>query len=441
MTHGDSSLPPLSDQEFAIRLDRLGPFERQPLLAVAVSGGADSLALTLLADRWARGRGGAVVALTVDHRLRPEAAAEARQVGRWLKPRGIRHRILTWAGPHPRSGLQAAARAARYRLLEGWCAAAGCLHLLTAHHQADQAETFWLRLARGSGVDGLAGMAASTPRPACRVLRPLLDVPPARLRAVLQAADQRWIEDPSNENVDYARVRLRGARALLAAEGLGAERLAATVARLGRARLALESATGALLARAVRLHPAGFAWLDGAALATAPEELGLRALAAVVTTVGGGEYPPRLLRLERLYRDILAATLGQGRTLGGCRLLPRREGVLVCREPAALAAPVAIRPGAIVIWDGRFEARLAPDAPTGLRLGALGEDVQQLPDKLRAFLAPLPAAARAGLPVLRRGRRLAALPVADGLTGTRNAIIGLRFRPRRLISPPGFTVV
>ncbi|HTZ76767.1 MAG TPA: tRNA lysidine(34) synthetase TilS [Stellaceae bacterium] len=441
MSLGDKTQPPLDDDEFEVRLGRLGPFERRPLLAVAVSGGADSLALALLADRWARHRGGRSVALTVDHRLRAEATAEARQVGRWLKRHGVPHRVLTWEGPHPFRGIQAAARAARYALLEDWCEAQGCLHLLVAHHQADQAETFWLRLARGSGVDGLAGMPAVAPRRACRILRPLLEVPPARLRATLQAVGQPWVEDPSNDNPEYARVRLRRSAPLLQAEGLGAERLAATIARLGRARQALETATGELLARAARPHPAGFVWLDAGALAAAPAELGLRALAAVISTIGGEDYPPRLVRLERLYRDILEAGLGQGRTLGGCRVLLRREGVLICREPAALQPPVAAPPGEAVTWDGRFRARLAAKAPKGLTLGALGDDALHLPPALRVRLEALPVAARPALPVLRRGRRLAAVPLSNEEANTRNAIIGLWFRPLRPISPVGFTVV
>src|SRR5215472_14255742 len=137
---GNNSATPLSDEELAVRLDRLGAFERRPRLAVAVSGGADSMALALSAAAWARHRGGAITALTVDHRLRPESTGEARQVGAWLTARGIAHETLVWEGPHPTGDIQAAARTARYRLLEAWCAQHGVLHLLTAHHREDQAE-------------------------------------------------------------------------------------------------------------------------------------------------------------------------------------------------------------------------------------------------------------------------------------------------------------
>ncbi len=136
----------------------LGPFEATPALAVAVSGGPDSLALAMLAKAWSDARGGSLVALTVDHGLRPESTGEARQVGRWLKKRGIPQRILRWDGPKPGSALQAEARSARYALLTGWCRARGILHLLLGHQREDQAETVLMRLERGSGPDGLAAM-------------------------------------------------------------------------------------------------------------------------------------------------------------------------------------------------------------------------------------------------------------------------------------------
>ncbi len=178
MSGNGSAAPdaPLDDALFGRLMAAVGPFERRPVLAVAVSGGADSLALALLADRWARAAGGHIVALTVDHRLRPESGAEAAQVEAWLGARAIAHRRLDWRDARAGSDLQARARAARYALLQDWCAVAGVLHLLLAHHQDDQAETFLLRLGRGSGVDGLGAMAPVSYARACRLLRPLLDI-------------------------------------------------------------------------------------------------------------------------------------------------------------------------------------------------------------------------------------------------------------------------
>ena len=176
----------------------LGPFERAPRLAVAVSGGPDSLALTLLAARWAGQVGGTVQGLTVDHGLRPEFAAEAEQVVAWLGTHGIVCRVLTWTGPKPATGVQAAARSARYALLAAACREAGILHLLLAHHELDQAETACMRAERGSGQRGLAGMAAVSERAGLRLLRPLLRFAPERLKATLVAVAQPWLDDPGN---------------------------------------------------------------------------------------------------------------------------------------------------------------------------------------------------------------------------------------------------
>jgi len=314
----------------------LAPFEAKPRIAVAVSGGADSMALVLLAARWAARRGGSVMALSVDHGLRPEAKAEVRRVKRWLAARGIAQRILRWRGAKPKANLQAEARAARYRLLEDWCRKAGVLHLLVAHQREDQAETFLLRLARGSGVEGLAAMAPLGERAGLRLLRPLLALSRARLRATLAACKQDWIEDPSNEDDKHARVRLRALLPALERVGLEPARLAATARRLGRAREALEGETARLLAAAVELSPAGYALLDPALLAAAAEEIGLRALARIIQTLGGGGYAPRLERLARLYRAIVEQGLPAPRTLGGCRILQApgrlRGRLLVCRE-------------------------------------------------------------------------------------------------------------
>jgi tRNA(Ile)-lysidine synthase len=429
---------PLGAAEFAAFMARFEPFERRPRLAVAVSGGADSMALTLLARRWADARGGEITALTVDHRLREAAAAEAVQVGQWLAQRGIGHRILVRDGGRPSGGVQAAARQARYRLLEGWCREAGVLHLLVGHQREDQAETLLLRLARGSGLDGLAGMAGCAEHAACRILRPLLSVPRARLQATAQAAGQGWIDDPSNRDTAYARVRLRQAEGLLAEAGLGAERLAATAGRLGRARAALEGAVAAALAQAAMIHPAGFVRLDPAKLLAAAEAVGLRALAAVVALVGGEAYPPRLERLERLYGELADGLAGGGRTLGGCRILPRRGGLLVCREAAAMAAPVAAPPGEIVVWDNRFRLFLPPGAPQGLSLGPLGETAV-------AGAPAVPPVVRATLPALRDEKSVVCVPalgyVRGGFAAERLQPLSLLFRPPRPMSGAGFTVV
>src|SRR5262245_30285455 len=337
-------------------MQAVGPFEARPRLAVAVSGGSDSMALTLLAAGWARRRGGEIIGITVDHGLRPEAAAEARQVGRWLRARGIAHRILRWrpAAADRRGGLQAAARAARYGLLADWCRRHRVLHLALAHQQEDQAETLLLRMARGSGLDGLAAMAPVAERAGVRLVRPLLPIARARLRATLAHERQGWIDDPSNDDPAHARIRMRQLLPALATEGLDAARFATTAAYRGRARAAIEDAVAELLARAAAIFPAGYIRLDADALEAAPAEVSLRALARCLMVVGGRAYVPRLDRLERLHARLRSGGLGGGATLGGCLVLPHRGAVLICREPGMAVEEAPIAPGATVLWDGRF---------------------------------------------------------------------------------------
>lgn len=364
--------PPLSSTEFAALLDPLGPFESAPRLAVAVSGGADSLTLAWLAHGWARARGGAAVGLTVDHGLRPEATAEAAQVGRWLAAWGMAHHTLRWTGPRPDGDIQAAARTARYGLLAEWCRADGVLHLLLAHHQDDQAETVLLRLGRGSGVDGLSAMAPVGERPEVRLLRPLLTVPRARLAATLRAAGQPWIEDPSNTDPAYARVRLRRLLPELAAEGLTTERLAATAGRLRQARAMLEDQAARAAARHVTLHPTGWAELDLAALHL-PEETALRLLGRLLMLVSGAPYPPRRQALAALADSLRQSP--SGRSLAGCLIDVRQGRLRLMREPAAAAPPLTVRAGRAeqtVAWDGRFRLTIAGPEGDAAELRALG---------------------------------------------------------------------
>ncbi len=390
--------PPIGSAMFASLFGALGPFEARPHIAVACSGGADSMALTLLLQNWSAAVGGSLTALTVDHRLRPESAAEAARVATWMRDKGIAHEVLVRPDTPLGGNLQAAARRIRYALMSEWCERHGVLHLALAHHLEDQAETLLLRLGRGSGVDGLAAMAPVLETPAVRLLRPLLGVPRARLAATLRAVGQGHVADPSNENAGFGRVRLRRAEGVLAREGLTAARLAATAGRLGRARAALDSAVTELLAHSVSLHGEGYATVDIADFGSAPEEVALRALARVLTTVSGSVYPPRYERLERLYRDLCGPGEGRGpgRTLGGCRILPQAGKVIVCREPAAAdeAAPAAGR----FIWDGRF--RVAIDGDIGCTLRRLGRQgwSDLVADRPDMRTPDVPAAVRPSLP-------------------------------------------
>ncbi|MDZ5647552.1 tRNA lysidine(34) synthetase TilS [Nitrospirillum sp. BR 11828] len=453
------SIPPggvdgmaIDDALFDRLMAPLGPFENAPLLGVGVSGGRDSLALTLLADRWARARGGAVHALTVDHGLRPESAAEAAQVGRWLAGRGIAHTILTWTGPKPASGLQAAARQARYDLLAGACRARGILHLCLAHQREDQAETVALRRAGGSGADGLAGMAAARALADVRLLRPLLPVGRADLAATCRAFGQPWIDDPSNLMDRYARVRLRR-------QGLPVAALLADAATAGRARAALDRAVADAVARHGLLAPEGYAVLDAEALlADMARPVALRLLSGLAAALGGQPYPASPQGAERL----LAALPGLWRadagalalTLAGCqarRLAGAGRPLLLLRQGGRMAPPVPLDAMG-TRWDGRFQATGGGIVP-GLTLGALGmADARRMAALDLAALARIPKAVWSTLPALRRDGALVAVPHLDwtmgplapdagqstgGLEGE-GALPRLVFRPLSPLAPPPF---
>ena len=402
------------------------------------------MALAVLLHRWARRRGGKVTALTVDHGLRKASAAEAVQVGRTLRPLGLSHRILYWRGDRPTANVQAVARRARYALLGGWCARHGVLHLALGHQLEDQAETLLLRLGRGSGLDGLAAMAAVIEMPAMRLLRPLLALPRARLEATLRRRGLPWIEDPTNQDPAFARVRLRELMPALVAEGMNPARLATTATQLGRARAALAQSMAMVLARAVSVHPAGFVWVDPAPLASAAPEVGLRALARIVMLVGGLEYPPRLERLERLYGRV-AGGLGSGTTLGGCRFIPRHGRILVVREPTK-AGGQTVQPGEALHWDHRFALRVHRQAQAhrgGLTVGPLGiGGWAEVKAAKPGVSTAIPAPARHGLPALRDGLGVISVPQLGYERSKKGKLTMMTgsFSPRISLTTGSFTV-
>lgn len=270
------------------------------------------------------------VVLTVDHGLRRDSGKDARKVAAWAKQAGLKATILSWRGAKPKSGVEAAARDARYRLMGAWLAKKKIAGLFVGHTLDDQAETFLLRLARGSGLDGLSGMLTLAPWPVegfadLAVARPLLGIGRQELRDYLTALGQSWLDDPMNDDPGFDRVKIRNLRGALAEAGLSAARIAAAASHLARAREALEIVTDAVVARTVR--PAGDGakqgvLLEARALTAAPREVGLRALALVLMRVAGAAYRPRFESLERLYDRIARGDFRGGATLHGCQISP-----------------------------------------------------------------------------------------------------------------------
>ena len=311
-------------------------------LVLAVSGGPDSTALLVLAARWARRlkRAPKLVAVTIDHGLRAEAAREAAAVKRLARRLGVAHRTLRWRGKKPKTGLQEAARIARYRLLAETAASAGYAHILTAHTLDDQAETVLFRLARGSGLMGLAGIAHASPLPVGAdrmgfLLRPLLQISKARLVATLRAAGIAYSEDPSNRDPRFTRARLRALMPDLAREGLSAHGLSRFAARMRRADATIEFAVAA--ARdALAPEPwseRGPVRFDTARFASLPAEVALRLLGRAVAFTGS-EGPVELAKLESLYASMRQSATRLRRTLAGALVTLDADWIAVERAPA-----------------------------------------------------------------------------------------------------------
>ena len=314
-----------------------------PTLVLAISGGPDSTALLVLAARWRAElkHGPRLLAVTVDHGLRPESAREANDVKRLARKLNIAHHTLRWTGRKPSTGLQAAARQARYRLLAEFARGEGALYVLTAHTRDDQAETMLMRLARGSGLAGLAAMSRVSPYPVgkhkyLQLARPLLGIPKTRLLATLNAARIRFADDPSNRNPAFTRVRIREMMPMLEQEGLTVPRLVLLARRLARANTAIEDIVDAMHEALRRPGSQGQLVFDAAFFYNVPEEIALRVLSRAIAK-HGDEGPVELGKLETLY-EALQADYGAGtarfrRTLAGALVTREQDRLVVERAP------------------------------------------------------------------------------------------------------------
>ena len=409
---------------FAASVARLGPFEACPRLAVAVSGGADSTAVALLATDWARQRRGDVLALIVDHGLRPASANEAAITAKRLAARAIRSRVLTLTDLRRGPALAERARRARYEILLRECRNEGILHLLVGHHAKDQAETLMMRVLGGSGDRGLAAMPVLTETCAVRLLRPVLDVMPETFREYLREEGMDWVEDPSNQDPSARRPRLRMLATQHDSSSIGTHRVTTAVHAAGFRRAAGELDTAAFMAAHITIRPEGFALIPVTAM---PPDV----LAAVVQTIGGAAYPPRLDSVAPLAANPQPATLAGVRLMLAGRLGP---GLLAVREEHLIGPPVAAVPDAL--WDGRFRLAASTSALPGLTISALGDDAVRF-----RRISRLPSAVLRVLPALRDGNSLAAVPHLLYPSPKTCSRMRLVFSPRRPLAGAPFLSV
>lgn len=374
---------PVSPEFFVARMQALGPWlpddPALPPVALAVSGGGDSLCLAWLARHWRKN----LLAFVVDHGLRAESAQEARLTVQRLADMGVPARLLTLTTLTKGPGVAERARQARYAVLAQVCREAGCLDLLLGHQADDQAETLQMRHQAGSGPEGLAGMAWMSAMPDVRVVRPLLDVSRQALRNTLRGAGLAWVDDPSNQDMQAGRVRVRHSlqeqdeREALWRAGLQA----------GAARMRRDESRAMSFARQGTFRPEG--WVCLGPVLPEPEDLSV-----LIRCVGGQIYPPAPAAVRRLQ------AAGQEATLAGVQLVRWRSGWVLVREAAAMDAYGPAYAGAR--WDGRFELFLPSSVSReSLQVGPAGFGLD------RAVRGGWPARFCATLPALwRHGQRV-----------------------------------
>ncbi len=422
------------------------PFEARPHLAVAVSGGSDSMALVILAYEWAKARGGQLTAITVDHGLRAGSDLEAMQVDNWMRARGIKHEILMWPGSKPTTGRQRRARDARYALIDSWCQKRHILHVLLGHTADDQAETHLMRLRRQSQPDGLASMSAVRELCHCRVLRPLLGISREDLRAMLRDDGQGWIEDPSNIDPRFERTRLRR---LIADGSFSANALVANAKDFGYLRAKADGAADKFLAHHARLHPAGFLNLDRGPLADVSWETATRAVGRAIATIGGGWHLPGSRPISRLLDSFQNAS-PTSKTLGGCRVIVAADEITICREKRNLPHEIFLESDMSFVWDNRIavSAGSVPDGQWQLRAGGTqpwSEEARQ--DDVYRCWRQLPAPVRDSMPVVSGPSGIFSAPLLayntgklENFAGFDDSEVQMMFCPRRPLSSVVFSV-
>ena len=395
-------------------------------IGLAVSGGGDSMAMLYLAHNWTRDYGVRLWVVTIDHGLRPESASEAAMVAEECTALGWPHAALRWHWGR-QGNVQDAARRARLSLIDQW--RGDLKHVLFAHTEDDQAETVLMRLARGSGVDGLAGMRPSRhvalhplgapsleasdydgtlppqveTSPGFSLLRPCLEFSRSDLRHYATALKGRWVEDPTNDDRDYDRVRIRQLLNLLGEEGITPQGLAATAQRMARAQVGLKARLADAVTLACRDAPLGQVLIDRDGFATLDTETQLRLLTQALCYVASSRYRPRASASEALLQWILS---GGGGTLHGAEVLVDATQMRVVREYSAVKH---LSSGRAELWDNQWAD--TREVETGFKLKALGDlgwqQVQQGDGKRLPYRAALSSAA------LWEGENLIACPALE----------------------------
>lgn len=334
------------------------PVSSEKNIGLAVSGGADSLGLMLLVHQWCQlcGVDVKITIYSVDHRLRNESADECRMVAGLAANLGFESRTLIWDGKKPKTGVQAAARVARYQLFAVAMEEDGVPVLLTGHHKQDQSETILMRLAHSSGISGLAGMREFSVVEGVKLFRPLLDISHESLMDLVVEAGFVPADDPSNRHEKYERVRWRKILPQLETLGIGQDVLARFSSRMGRADAALSEIAENIFTKNVKIDQFGVYALPLDSLELQPQEIAIRVIEQMIRCASGRD-GAELGQLERLYSEVLSPGFS-GCVLAGCKLEIWRQNLVVFREVSKISqGPTPLSRGEEIVWDQRFVLR------------------------------------------------------------------------------------
>ncbi len=389
--------------------------------ALAVSGGADSLALLILSSKLHKIHSNLIfTVLSVDHGLREESASEVSFVMKMAKKHGLQGQSLKWEGVKPTSNVQAVARQARYDLMTNWCCQNQVDGLIVAHHLEDQVETFFLRLSRGSGLDGLTAMQEVVVKHSVLILRPFLTVPRETLRSCIKE-DIKPIVDVSNHDEKYARIRWRKLLPLLEEQGLTNTKILQTTERLYSAKQALSEVTSYVVSQIVTCHELGYYSVEREKFCALPEDIAFRVLQYILTIAPS--YPPRGEQIYRLWKEIINGK-NIRRNLNGFDLKLRKSTLLISREVAAIDEEYVLKEGQYIVWDKRFKIICLGTENKVFSVKKLDKDGVQTLRELQVVLSKnIPASVYESLPAVWCNKELIAVPKLKPYSGIKFLLI------------------
>ncbi len=340
-------------------------------LGIAVSGGSDSLALMYLTAAWAKKASRSLVVLSIDHGLRKESKSECKLVEERAKALNIPHRTVEWSDK-PRGNLQKVAREARHKIIKDWAISQKLSGVLLGHTLDDNVETFILRLIRGSGVDGLAGISPDRFINGVRIFRPLLNFSRNTLQQYLETKGYTWVDDPSNRDRRFDRVKVRQILSELQGLGLSKKRLLTTANHMRRAQDFLTRETFRMSERCVRQEVWGGLSISLEPFLEISKEIQLRILSAGLMWVSGKVYKPRYENMDRLLTSILDREINSSRSLMGVLVREERHNILLIRDFSALS-DVRLHTNSEIQWDGRWQITLNLHNPSGYNIGPIAK--------------------------------------------------------------------